>query len=123
MSENHQSSYDGDVRSSTNHSQSARQPPSQGSCVPLSPLSSPSISRKSSLESSLTTYSSDLTSSILSSSDARAIYASKDANAAGSCIPGYFAQQIPTQPNGQNAQTGFWNPVPTGHQTLAFQGY
>ncbi|KAF7594489.1 hypothetical protein BBP40_009122 [Aspergillus hancockii] len=121
ISENHKTSYDSDVRSG--HNLSARQPPGQGSCAPLSPVSSPSISRKSSLESSLTTYSSDLTSSMLSPSDARAVYASKDANTTGSCIPGYFAQQIPPQPTEQNAQTGFWNPVPQGHQPLTFQGY
>ncbi|KAB8229224.1 DUF2841 domain-containing protein [Aspergillus alliaceus] len=122
MSENYKQRYDGDIHS-TEHSQPARQSLGHGPCAPVSPLSTPSISRKSSLESSLTTYSSDLTSSMLSSSETNRVYASKVVNAPRPCIPGYFAQQISTQPTGQNTQTGFWNTVPQGHQSLAFQGY
>lgn len=123
ISDCHKSSYESDVHSSTEHNQPARQPLGHIACAPLSPLSTPSISRKSSLESSLTTYSSDLTSSMLSSNEANRVYSSKDVNATGPCIPGYFTQHISTQPTGQNTQTGFWNSIPQGHQSLAFQGY
>ncbi|GMF76197.1 unnamed protein product [Aspergillus oryzae] len=123
MSECHKPSYESDAHSSTEHSQPARQPLGQIACAPLSPLSTPSISRKSSLESSLTSYSSDLTSSMLSSNEANRVYTSKDVNATAPCIPGYFTQHISTQPPGQNTQPGFWNSIPQAHQSLAFQGY
>ncbi|KAE8352109.1 hypothetical protein BDV28DRAFT_7802 [Aspergillus coremiiformis] len=121
MSDNHKPNYEGDVHSSTEQNQPVRQPLNQGTaCAPLSPLSSPSISRKSSLESSLTTYSSDLTSSMLSCNGANRVYASKDVNTTGSCMTGYFTtQQISTQASGQNSQTEFWNTVPQ----VAFPGY
>ncbi|KAF9892883.1 hypothetical protein FE257_000472 [Aspergillus nanangensis] len=99
-------------------------PTDSGTCVPLSPTSSHSISRKSSLESSLTTYSTDLNPSMLTTSEpSRALCASKDVTSHGvSSLPDYFTQQMASATTGHGGH-GFWHGLPPTHHALAFQGY
>ncbi|PWY92737.1 hypothetical protein BO70DRAFT_357878 [Aspergillus heteromorphus CBS 117.55] len=81
-------------------SQSGKRPAAQDGGYPPSPVSCPSISRKSSLESGLSTYSADMASAPMLPSN-------------------YYGQQIAPSSAGQNPQSGYWN-LAHGH---AFNGY
>ncbi|KAL5360024.1 hypothetical protein BJX96DRAFT_184286 [Aspergillus floccosus] len=102
-----------------------KQANAQDTHPPLSPASSPSISRKSSLESSLTTYSDDIHPGMLAPSDQnRGLCEPKDLNPGGpSCLPEYFTQHMAAQATTQHHHPGFWNTLPHAHQPLAFPGY
>ncbi|PWY70360.1 hypothetical protein BO94DRAFT_539825 [Aspergillus sclerotioniger CBS 115572] len=104
--------------------QQAKRPATQDYCYPPSPVSSPSISRKSSLESGLSTYSADMAAPMLSSSEpSRGPCAPRDLHPAeSSCIPDYFGQQIAAPAAGQNPQSGYWS-LPATHAPLPFNGY
>ncbi|PYH90883.1 hypothetical protein BO71DRAFT_401834 [Aspergillus ellipticus CBS 707.79] len=85
-------------------SQSVKRPATQDNCYPPSPVSCPSISRKSSLESGLSTYSADMAAAPIMSSN-------------------YYGQQISTSSSGQNSQSGYWNLANGQHTSLPFNGY
>ncbi|EAU38402.1 conserved hypothetical protein [Aspergillus terreus NIH2624] len=118
-----QSSFEGGHATMANYQ--TKQSNAQDTHPPLSPASSPSISRKSSLESSLTTYSDDIHPGVLAPSDQnRGLCEPKDVNPGGvSCLPEYFTQHMATQTTTQHHNAGFWNPLPHAHQPLAFPGY
>ncbi|KAL4897673.1 hypothetical protein BDV59DRAFT_197949 [Aspergillus ambiguus] len=92
--------------------------------APLSPASS-SISRKSSMESSLTTYSNDINPAMLAPTDQnRGLCEPKDMNPNGaSCLPDYFTQHMANPATTAHDSQGFWNSLSHPHQPLAFPGY
>ncbi|PTU17562.1 hypothetical protein P175DRAFT_0519192 [Aspergillus ochraceoroseus IBT 24754] len=103
----------------------SKRPANQDCYLPLSPASSPSVSRKSSLERSLSTYSSDIDPSMLSSNHStKNLTAPKGFHSGGSSsVPDYFAHQLMAQSTAQNPHSGFWNTLPNFHAQLAFPGY
>ncbi|XRM37559.1 hypothetical protein ABZX51_001025 [Aspergillus tubingensis] len=97
----------------------------QDYCYPPSPVSSPSISRKSSLESGLSTYSTDMAAPMLSGSEpSGGACASRDIHPTeASCMPDYFgSQQMATSSAEQSHQPGFWS-LPPAHTALPYNGY
>lgn len=97
----------------------------QDYCYPPSPVSSPSISRKSSLESGLSTYSTDMAAPMLSGSEpSGGSCASRDIHPTeASCMPDYFgSQQMATSSAEESHQPGFWS-LPPAHTALPYNGY
>lgn len=94
----------------------------KGGFLPPSPVSVPSVSRKNSLDSSVSTSSSDLVSSMMTSAEpGRTLYAPKDVHTTGAtCLPEYFAQH---QSTAHNTQSGFWDPLHPSQPSISFHGY
>lgn len=97
----------------------SRQIQSQGSSVILTPNTSPSVSRRSSLESNMTGYSHSMTPPGLTSSEPlQAVQPSEPPNLAD-----YYDQQPAHQPPGPTSQNGLWSQLAHPSQPLGFQGY
>ncbi|KAL4782053.1 hypothetical protein BJX76DRAFT_349670 [Aspergillus varians] len=102
--------------------------PADSECYqPMSPASSTSVSRKSSLERNLPAYSSDIDPAILSGPEpARSPMGPQGLQSAGpTSLPDYFAHQFTAQSTGHNTHPGFWGTLtaPTMHPQFAFTGY
>ena len=92
---------------------------SQGSSVILTPNTSPSVSRRSSLESNMTSYSHNMTPPGLAVNEPiRAVQPSETPS-----MTDYYNQQMAHQPAGQSSQNGLWSQLPHTHQPLGFQGF
>ncbi|KAL2829734.1 hypothetical protein BDW59DRAFT_33401 [Aspergillus cavernicola] len=99
----------------------SKRPANPESYLPVSPVSSPSVSRKSSLDSSdidLAMVSATEPTSANSPTSTRALH-----SAGVTSIPDYFANQFATQPAGHDAHPGFWDSLPTVHPQYAFPTY
>ncbi|KAL2860784.1 DUF2841 domain-containing protein [Aspergillus lucknowensis] len=103
----------------------SKRPVNSESYLPMSPSSSPSVSRKSSLERSMPTYAPEIDPAILSGpepprspADPRGLQ-SADATS----IPEFFANQFAAEPTGHNCHPAFWDAMPAVHPQFAFTSY
>lgn len=103
--------------------------PADSDCYqPISPASSsPSVSRKSSLERNLPAYSSDIDPAILSGPEpVRSPLEPQGLHTAGpTSIPDYFAHQFAAPSTAHNTHPGYWGTLaaPNVHPQFAFTGY
>lgn len=103
--------------------------PADSDCYqPISPASSsPSVSRKSSLERNLPAYSSDIDPAILSGPEpVRSPLEPQGLHTAGpTSIPDYFAHQFAAPSTAHNTHPGYWGTLaaPNVNPQFAFTGY
>ncbi|KAL2814953.1 hypothetical protein BJX63DRAFT_390900 [Aspergillus granulosus] len=103
---------------------STKRPANSDNHLPMSPSLSPSVSRKSSLERSMPTFSSGIDPAILSGSEpSKSPACPRGLQPVGATsIPEYFANQFPPSA-GHNAHPAFWDAMPNMHPQFAFPSY
>lgn len=91
----------------------------QGSSAILTPNTSPSVSRRSSLESNMTGYSHNITPPGLATNEPiKTVQPSQTPS-----MTDYYDPQLAHPSSGQGSQHGLWGPLPHTHQPLGFQGF
>ncbi|KAI9374761.1 hypothetical protein BJX61DRAFT_257732 [Aspergillus egyptiacus] len=100
--------------------------PADSDCVlPISPATSPSASRNSSMERGLPAYSSDIDPVILSGTEpGTSPAATQVPHPTGpTSLSEYFASQFATHPEGHTSHPAYWGALPSAHPQFAFASY